>query len=74
MVYRISTGYVRPGIVKMGHPKKYAENLSASSVADVTMSFRSLRFSMMPWGFVWGGAWVEGFEQAVRCAEALAWQ
>lgn len=43
MVYRISTGYVRPGIVKIGQPKKYFENFSASNVADVTMSLRSGR-------------------------------
>eukprot|EP00160_Parvularia_atlantis_P013027 Unigene2682_Nuclearia_a/m.8299 Unigene2682_Nuclearia_a/g.8299 ORF Unigene2682_Nuclearia_a/g.8299 Unigene2682_Nuclearia_a/m.8299 type:complete len:460 (-) Unigene2682_Nuclearia_a:363-1742(-) len=31
-------------MVKIGQPKKYLENLDASSVADVTMSFRSGRF------------------------------
>jgi hypothetical protein len=30
-------------MVKIGQPKKYLENFSASSVADVTMSFRSGR-------------------------------
>ena len=31
------------GIVKIGQPKKYLENFSASRVADVTMSLRSGR-------------------------------
>lgn len=49
-VYSTSTGKVRPGMVKMGQEKKYAENFSASSVADVTISFMSLRFWMTPCG------------------------
>ena len=44
LVYKISTGKVLPGIVKIGASKKYSENLTASSVADVTISFRSGRF------------------------------
>ena len=30
-------------MVKIGHPKKYLENFSASSVAEVTISLRSGR-------------------------------
>ena len=34
-------------MVKIGHLLKYSENLSASNVADVTMTFRSgLRFNV----------------------------
>ena len=39
---------MRPGIVKMGQPKKYSENLLASRVAEVTISFRSGRRLTMP--------------------------
>ena len=39
---------MRPLMEKMGHSKKYLENLSASSVADVTISFRSGLFWVMP--------------------------
>ena len=35
--------HVLPGMVKMGASKKYSENLTASSVAEVTMSFISGR-------------------------------
>ena len=40
---RTSTGKVRPGIVKVGMFPKNSANLSASIVAEVTMSLRSLR-------------------------------
>lgn len=39
----MSTGNVLPGIWKMGTLPKNAANLSESIVADVTMSFRSVR-------------------------------
>ncbi len=42
--YSTSTSNVRPGIVNIGALKKYTLNFSASIVADVTISFRSLRF------------------------------
>eukprot|EP00967_Tisochrysis_lutea_P020244 scaffold23069_cov36-Tisochrysis_lutea.AAC.6 len=35
-------------MVKIGHSKKYVEYFSASSVADVQMSFRSLRRASRP--------------------------
>jgi hypothetical protein len=44
LVYRISTGKVLPGMVKMGAALKYWENLTASKVADVTINFSSGRF------------------------------
>ena len=34
--------------LKMGALKKYSENFSASRVAEVTISFKSLRRSTMP--------------------------
>ena len=40
---RTSTGKVRPGIVNVGTLPKNLANLSASIVAEVTMSLRSLR-------------------------------
>jgi hypothetical protein len=38
-----STGKVRPGILKIGTLPKKFENFAESSVAEVTMSFKSRR-------------------------------
>ena len=43
----MSTGYMRPGIMKMGAPSKYSENFCASIVALLMSSLMSSRKRQM---------------------------
>lgn len=64
----MSTGNVLPGIWKMGTLPKNAANLSESIVAEVTMSFKSVRRDTTWWKTVDRGEKVE-WNHSVFCTE-----